>query len=126
MGEMADLRFTESHEWVRAEDAIATVGITRYAAEQLGDVVHVELPEPGKVLERGAEAAVVESVKAASEIYAPIAGEITEANRDLAADLGRINTEPEQAWFFRIRMSDPSDLSRLMTHDQYENFLKGL
>jgi glycine cleavage system H protein len=102
------------------------VGITRYAAEQLGDVVHVELPEPGKVLERGAEAAVVESVKAASEIYAPIGGEITQSNRDLAADLGRINIEPEQAWFFRIRMSDASELSRLMTRDQYENFLKGL
>lgn len=123
---MADLGFTDSHEWVRAEEGIATIGITKYAAEQLGDVVHVELPEPGKRLERGAEAAVVESVKAASEIYAPIAGEVIEANRDLASDLGRINTEPEQAWIFRVRINDASDLSRLMTRDQYENYLKGL
>ena len=123
---MADLRFTDSHEWVRAENGIGTIGITRYAAEQLGDVVHVELPEPGKMLERGAEAAVVESVKAASEIYAPIAGEVTEANRDLASDLGRINAEPEESWFFRIRITDVSDLSRLMTRDQYDKYLKGL
>jgi glycine cleavage system H protein len=123
---MADLRFTESHEWVRAENGIATIGITRYAADQLGDVVHVELPEPGKLLQRGAEAAVVESVKAASEIYAPIAGDVTEANRELAGDLGRINADPEESWFFRIRISDASDLSRLMSRDQYENYLKGL
>ena len=123
---MADLRFTESHEWVRAEDGIGTIGITRYAADRLGDVVHVELPEPGKVLKRGAEAAVVESVKAASEIYAPIAGEVTEFNRGLAGDVGRINAEPEEAWFFRIRISNPPDLSGLMTRDQYENYLKGL
>jgi glycine cleavage system H protein len=123
---MADLRFTESHEWVRAEAGVGTIGITRYAAQQLGDVVHVELPEPGKVLERGAEAAVVESVKAASEIYAPISGEVTESNRDLATDLGRINAEPEKAWFFRIRISNDSELSRLMTRDQYDNYLKGL
>jgi glycine cleavage system H protein len=123
---MADFRFTESHEWVRAENGIGTIGITRYAADQLGDVVHVELPEPGKVLERGAEAAVVESVKAASEIYAPIAGEVTEANRALAAELSRINAEPEEAWFIRVRISDPSDLSRLMTREQYVNYLKGL
>ena len=123
---MAELRFTESHEWVRAESGIGTIGITRYAADQLGDVVHVELPEPGKRLERGGEAAVVESVKAASEIYAPIAGEVTETNRDLATDLARINAEPEEAWFFRIRISDAADMSRLMTRDQYENYLKGI
>ncbi len=123
---MVDLRFTESHEWVKAENGIGTIGITRYAADQLGDVVHVELPQPGKSLTSGAEAAVVESVKAASEIYAPISGEVIEANRNLEGDLGRINSEPEQSWFFRLRMSDPAELNRLMTRAQYETYLKGL
>jgi glycine cleavage system H protein len=123
---MEDLRFTESHEWVRAENGIATVGITRYAADQLGDVVHVELPAPGKLLPSGAEAAVVESVKAASEIYAPVGGEVTESNAALASDLGRINSDPEQAWFFRLKISDPAALQRLMTRQQYDNYVKGL
>ncbi|SRR6266566_6274737 len=123
---MQDLRFTESHEWVRAENGIATVGITRYAADQLGDIVHIELPEPGKVLASGAEAAVVESVKAASEIYTPVAGEVTEFNSALAGDLGNINSDPERAWFFRLKISDPGALQRLMTRQQYDDYLKGL
>lgn len=123
---MQDIRFTESHEWVRADNGIATVGITRYAADQLGDVVHVELPERGKVLAPGAEAAVVESVKAASEIYAPLAGEVTESNTALAADLSSINSDPERAWFFRLRIADPAGLQRLMTRQQYDDYLKGL
>ncbi len=123
---MDELRFSESHEWLSAENGIATVGISRYAAEQLGDVVHVELPEQGRMLQRGAEAAVVESAKAASEIYAPVSGEVTDVNRELTTDLGRINAEPEQAWMFRIRMNDTSELDRLMTQDQYQNYLKGL
>src|SRR5579871_2806644 len=123
---MDELRYTESHEWLRAENGIATIGISRYAAEQLGDVVHIELPEPGKLLAKGAEAAVVESVKAASEIYAPVSGEVTEANRELATDLGRINAEPEQAWFFRVRMNDSSELAPLMTPERYQDYLKGL
>ena len=124
---MAELRFTESHEWVRAEGGIATVGITEYAAQQLGDVVYVELPEAGKTLAAGAEAAVVESVKAASEIYAPLAGEVTEANRSLAGDPARVNADPEgEAWFFRMRLADEGALSALMTKDQYTEFVKGL
>jgi glycine cleavage system H protein len=123
---MAELRFTESHEWVRAEGGIATVGITRYAADQLGDIVHVELPEPGKVLTSGAEAAVVESVKAASEIYAPVGGQVTESNAALTNDLGSINSDPEQSWFFRLKISDPAALQRLMTQKQYDDYLKGL
>ncbi len=122
---MEDLRFTESHEWVKAENGVASIGITRYAADQLGDVVHVELPEPGRTLALGAEAAVVESVKAASEIYAPIAGEVIEANRGLESDPGKINSEPEQAWFFRLRIADPADLNRLMSRTQYDAYLKG-
>lgn len=123
---MAELRFTESHEWIKAENGIATIGITRYAADQLGDIVHVELPQTGKKLDAGGEAAVVESVKAASEIYTPLAGEVTEANRELESDLSRINSDPEQAWFFRVRMSDASQLNRLMTRRQYDDYLKGL
>ena len=124
---MAELRFTESHEWVKAENGVATVGITRYAAEQLGDIVYVELPEPGKQLARGAEAAVVESVKAASEIYAPVAGEIMESNSALAGDPAKVNADPEgEAWFFRMRVNDEPALKTLLTKDQYAEFLKGL
>lgn len=123
---MDDIRFTKSHEWVRAGNGIATIGITRYAADQLGDIVHVELPEPGKVLDAGAEAAVVESVKAAGEIYAPLSGEVAEANRELETDLGRINSDPEQAWFFRLRMADASQLSGLMNRQQYDDYVNGL
>jgi glycine cleavage system H protein len=124
---MAELRFTRSHEWISAEGGIATVGITRYAADQLGDVVFVELPAVGKTFASGAEAGVVESVKAASEIYAPVAGEVTETNPSLSADPAVVNADPEgKAWFFRVRLSDPSALAALMTKDQYTEFLKGL
>lgn len=123
---MAELRFTESHEWIKTENGIATIGITRYAADQLGDIVHVELPRPGKKLDAGGEAAVVESVKAASELYAPLAGEVTEANRELESDLGRINADPEQAWFFRMKLADAAQLDRLMTRQHYDDYLKGL
>ena len=120
-------RFTKSHEWIRADGNIATVGITKYAADQLGDVVFVELPEAGKKLEDGAEAAVVESVKAASEIYAPVAGEITESNSALAGDPAKVNADPEGgAWFFKMKLADPSTLQKLMTKDQYTEFVKGL
>lgn len=123
---MAELRFTESHEWIKAENGIATIGITRYATDQLGDIVHVELPQTGKKLDAGGEAAVVESVKAASEIYTPLAGEVTDANRDLESDLSRINSDPEQAWFFRLKMSDAAQFGRLMTRPQYDDYLKGM
>lgn len=123
---MAELRFTESHEWVKCENGIASIGITRYAADQLGDIVHVELPQTGKKLDAGGEAAVVESVKAASEIYTPLAGEVTEANRELENDLARINADPEQSWFFRMKLSDAAQVNRLMTRQQYDDYLKGL
>ena len=124
---MSELRFTQSHEWISAEGGIATIGITQYAARQLGDVVYVELPEPGKRLTGGAEAAVVESVKAASEIYAPVAGEVTEANRALADDPAKVNADPEgEAWFFRMKLADEGELAKLMTKDQYTEFVKGL
>ena len=119
-------RFTESHEWIRLDGAIATVGITKYAAEQLGDVVFVELPEIGKELEYRGQAAVVESVKAASEIYAPVAGEVTQSNGALAGDPAKVNADPEgEGWFFKMRIADPAALAKLMTKDQYTEFVKG-
>jgi glycine cleavage system H protein len=124
---MEDLRFTETHEWIRTDGGIATVGITKYAAEQLGDVVFVELPAPGKKFASGAVAAVVESVKAASEIYAPVAGEVIESNAGLAGDPAKVNADPEgEAWFFRMKPVDESGLKKLMTKDQYTEFLKEL
>ena len=119
-------RFTESHEWIRLNGAIATVGITKYAAEQLGDVVFVELPEIGRKLENRGQAAVVESVKAASEIYAPVAGEVTQSNGALAGDPAKVNADPEgEGWFFKMRIADPAALAKLMTKDQYTQFVKG-
>jgi glycine cleavage system H protein len=124
---MSDVRFTDQHEWVRVENGVGTVGITRYAAEQLGDVVYVELPAPGKKLAPGGEAAVVESVKAASEVYAPVGGDVTEANGELQNKPAKVNADPEgEGWFFRLRLSDPGAFEKLMTRDQYESFVKGL
>ena len=124
---MAELRFSKSHEWLRVENGVATVGITRYAAEQLGDVVFVELPEAGRKVVAGGEIAVVESVKAASEIYAPVSGEVMESNAAILADPAKVNAEPEGAgWFFRMRVTGPGELEALMTKDQYANYVKTL
>ena len=124
---MAELRFSESHEWVRLDGDVATIGITKYAADQLGDVVYVELPQAGKKLVARAEAAVVESVKAASEIYAPVAGEVVQANDAIKADPAKVNADPEgEAWFFRMKLADKAELTKLMSKDQYTDFVKGL
>ena len=124
---MTELRFTESHEWIRLDGGDATVGITKYAAEQLGDVVYVELPKPGRTVAAGAEIAVVESVKAASEIFAPASGEVTAGNAALADDPAKVNADPEgDGWFFKMRLASGNDLTKLMTKDQYTEFVKGL
>ena len=124
---MADLRFSRSHEWLRVENGVATVGITRYAADQLGDVVFIELPDAGKKVAAGGEVAVVESVKAASEIYAPVSGEVTESNAAIKDDPAKVNADPEgAAWFFRMKISGTTDLEKLMTKDQYTNYVKTL
>ena len=124
---MADLRFSKSHEWLRVENGVATVGITKFAAEQLGDVVFVELPDAGKKVSAGGEVAVVESVKAASEIYAPVSGEVTESNAAIKDDPAKVNADPEGAgWFFRMKVSGPAELEKLMTKDQYAAFVKTL
>lgn len=124
---MSETRYTDQHEWVRIEGEEATVGITKYAAEQLGDVVFVEVPEPGRNLGKGGEAAVVESVKAASEVYAPVDGEVVAANAAIADDPAKVNADPEgEGWFFKLKIADKSQLEKLMTADQYGEFVKGL
>jgi glycine cleavage system H protein len=124
---MAHLRFSKSHEWLRIDGGVATVGITKYAADQLGDVVFVELPQTGKKVAAGGEIAVVESVKAASEIYAPISGEVTESNAAIKDDPAKVNADPEGAgWFFRMKVSGVGELEKLMTEAQYKDFVKTL
>ena len=124
---MSEVRFTDQHEWVRVDGDEATIGITKYAAEQLGDVVFVELPEAGRKVGAGGEAAVVESVKAASEVYSPVGGEVTANNPALTADPAQVNADPEgEGWFFRLRLADKAEFAKLMTAAQYEEFVKGL
>lgn len=124
---MTTVRYTKDHEYIRVEGDRGVVGITDYAQGQLGDVVYVELPEIGKTLTRGGEAAVVESVKAASEVYAPVSGEVVAINVDLEGAPGAINEDPAgRGWFIEIAISDPSELEGLMTEVQYAEFLKSI
>jgi glycine cleavage system H protein len=117
---MSTIRFTADHEWARIEDDVATVGITEYAQEQLGDVVYVELPEIGRRLEKGKEAAVVESAKAASEVYAPLSGEVTAVNGALADDPARVNIDAQgEGWFFKIKLADVGEVNALMDEAAY-------
>lgn len=121
------VKFSKDHEWVRVEGATAVVGITDYAQTQLGDVVYVELPAAGRKLEQGKEAAVVESVKAASEVYAPISGEVTAANPDLGGEPAKVNGDPMGAgWFFKMSIADPKQLDGLMDEAQYKAYVAGL
>jgi glycine cleavage system H protein len=118
-------RYTSDHEWVRLDGDIATVGISQYAQEQLGDIVYVELPEIGKTLKAGAEAAVVESVKAASEVYAPISGEVVEINDALADAPAKVNESPESAgWFLKLKVANRSEFDALMDASAYKAFLE--
>jgi glycine cleavage system H protein len=115
--------YTEEHEWISVDGDQATVGITDFAQGQLGDIVFVELPEAGRQVAKGGEAAVVESVKAASDVYAPVSGEITQANPALGDDPSLVNTDPEgEGWFFRLKLSDPAQLQGLMDADAYKAF----
>ena len=117
------VHYTEEHEWIRVEGDTATVGITDFAQGQLGDIVFVELPEAGRQVTKGGEAAVVESVKAASDVYAPVDGEVLESNQALADDPSLVNTDPEgEGWFFRLRLSDTSQLDGLMDAEAYKSF----
>jgi glycine cleavage system H protein len=124
---MPNLKFTTDHEWVRVEGDTATIGITDYAQQQLGDVVFVELPDIGKVLERGKDAAVVESVKAASEVYAPLDGVVIETNPLLLDEPATVNTDPHGAgWFLKVKLSDTVQLDTLLDETQYKNMIAEL
>jgi len=124
---MADVRYSEEHEWIRVEGDTGTSGITQYAQEQLGDVVFVDVPASGRKVAKGEAIAVVESVKAASDIYAPVSGEVVESNAALADTPGDVNSEPMgKGWFFRIKMSDKGELAGLMDEAAYEAFVKSL
>lgn len=117
------VRYTKDHEWVRIEGGVATVGISAHAAEQLGDVVFVELPAVGKTFKKGDDMAVVESVKAASDVYAPISGEIVEANQSIVDDPAKVNGDPEgAAWFVKLKPSNPSEANDLMDETAYKAF----
>ncbi|MEL6541752.1 MAG: glycine cleavage system protein GcvH [Pseudomonadota bacterium] len=119
--------FTDEHEWFDVEGETATVGITDYAQEQLGDIVFVELPSVGTMLDKGGDAAVVESVKAASDVYAPISGEVTEGNAALEDEPALVNSSPEEdGWFFRMTVSDKAELEGLMDEAAYKEFVEGL
>jgi glycine cleavage system H protein len=117
---MTTERFSKDHEWVRVDGGVATIGITTHAAEQLGDVVFVELPEVGRKVAAGEACAVVESVKAASDVYAPVSGEVIEINGELPGNPAWVNEEPQgKAWFFKVRMSSVSEIDQLMDHAAY-------
>ena len=121
---MSEKKFSKKHEWVSVEGDVATVGITKHATEMLGDIVFVEVPETGKAIEQNNQAAVVESTKAASDVYSPISGEVTEGNKLIVDDPSSVNSDPEGAsWFFKIKIKDSSELDSLMTKSDYDKFV---
>jgi glycine cleavage system H protein len=124
---MSDIRYTKDHEYVRLDGNVATVGITDYAQSQLGDIVFVELPAIGKTVEKGAEAAVVESVKAASEVYAPVSGEVIEVNRTLEGDPAKVNSDPlGDGWFVKLKVTERRQFEALMDKDAYDALIAAL
>jgi glycine cleavage system H protein len=124
---MSTVHFTKDHEWVSVDGNVATVGITEYAQLQLGDVVYVELPEIGKKVAKSGEAAVVESVKAASEVYAPVSGEVVEVNGALEKAPAIVNQDAQgKGWFLKLKLDNPGELDELMTEAQYKSFLASL
>ena len=124
---MADVKYTNEHEWIRIEGDIGTIGISNYAQEQLGDVVFVDVPQRGRKIAKGESVAVVESVKAASDIYAPASGEVIEANGALSEAPGDVNTDPMgKEWFFKMKLGNKAELDGLMDEKAYAEFVKGL
>ena len=122
---MSDKKYSKKHEWVSLEGDVATVGITKHAAKMLGDIVFVELPDKGKNVEKERQAGVVESTKAASDVYTPVTGEITEINQSIVDDPAAVNKDPEGAsWFFKIKIKNKSELDELMNKADYEKFAK--
>ena len=121
---MSEKKFSKKHEWVSLEGDIATVGITKHATEMLGDIVFAEVPEAGKVVEKEGQAAVVESTKAASDVYSPISGEIIEGNKAIVDDPSSVNSDPEGAsWFFKLKIKDKGELDSLMSKEEYDKFV---
>ena len=122
---MSDVKFSKEHEWIKIEGEVATIGITKHAAEMLGDIVFVELPEKGSNVEKDGTAGVVESTKAASDIYTPVSGELIDINQSIVDDPSKINADPEgNAWFFKLKMKDKSEMDSLMNKEEYDKFSK--
>ncbi len=122
---MSEVKFSKEHEWVTVADDIATIGITKHATEQLGDIVFTELPDKGSNVEKDKTAGVVESTKAASDVYTPISGEVVDINQSIVDDPSKINLDPEgSAWFFKLKIKDKSEIDTLMNREEYEKFAK--
>ena len=122
---MSDIKFSKNHEWIKVEGDNAIIGITKHATEMLGDIVFVEVPEKGKQVESNGQTAIVESTKAASDVYSPLSGEIIESNQLIVDDPSKVNADPEgDGWFFKIKIKDKTQLGALMTSDDYEKFKK--
>ena len=122
---MSEVKFSKEHEWIKLEGEVATIGITKYATEMLGDIVFAELPEKGSSVEKDGTAGVVESTKAASDVYTPVSGEVVDINQMIVDDPAKINEDPEgAAWFFKLKMKDMSEMESLMNKEEYDKFAK--
>jgi len=122
---MSEVKFSKEHEWIKLDGEVATIGITKHATEMLGDIVFVELPEIGTSVDKDGNAGVVESTKAASDVYTPVSGEVIENNQSIVDDPGKINSDPEnEAWFFKLKIKDLSELGTLMNREEYDKFSK--
>ena len=122
---MSEVKFSKEHEWITLEGDVATIGITKHATEMLGDIVFAELPEKGSNVEKDGTAGVVESTKAASDVYTPVSGEVVDTNQSIVDDPAKINEDPEGgAWFFKLKIKDNSEIDNLMNKDEYDKFAK--
>ena len=122
---MSEVKFSKEHEWIKLEGEVATIGITKHATEMLGDIVFAELPDKGSSVDKDGTAGVVESTKAASDVYTPVSGEVVDTNQIIVDDPGKINEDPEgAAWFFKLKMKDMSEMNSLMNKEEYDKFAK--
>ena len=122
---MSEVKFSKEHEWIKLEGEVATIGITKHATEMLGDIVFAELPEKGSKIEKDGTAGVVESTKAASDVYTPLSGEVIDTNQKIVDDPAKINEDPEDtAWFFKLKLKDKSEMNTLMNKEEYDKFAK--
>ena len=122
---MSEVKYSKEHEWIKVEGDVGTIGITQHATEMLGDIVFVELPDVGSSVEKDGNAGVVESTKAASDVYTPVSGEVVDTNQEIVDDPSKINQDPENsAWFFKLKIKDKSEMDSLMNKDDYDKFAK--